>query len=243
MTRSPFPAMFTYPLEINSTQRICDPEKIEFRFMKKIIGFAILICTFATCQDSSQTSAERTQSLRDVGGPIAKEEAARWRARYDKSSTGFRQHSAPTISKTSLQHVVNAIAECDGVYFHNALEGDEHHVLLIPYKDGQSLWSTTVVVDANSDSMMEVATASLWAERYVAQNQDGPWSFFFGRHLLETILSNSEFEQMEIAPATSDAGVQLLLLYVTYGGELTNGRTQGTVEVYDQSNQCPPYCP
>jgi hypothetical protein len=141
-----------------------------------------------------------------------------------------------------LEHVVDAIGEYDGVYFHHSLEGYNYHILVIPYKGAQSLWTATVVVDANSDSMVDVATASLWAERYVAQNPDGPWSHFFGRQIFETILSSDAFEEIEIVPAINDAGLPQLLLYVSYTGGATNGRTQGQVEVYDQSNQCPPFC-
>jgi hypothetical protein len=211
--------------------------------MKKIIGFILILCAFATCQDPPQSPDDRTQSLRNVGSLITKEQAQRWRGRNEKTSSGLREQSSPTISKNSLQQVVNAMTEYDGVYFHHALEGDKHHVLLIPYKDEQSLWSTTLVIDANSNSKVDVATASLWAGSYMAENVDGPWSHFFGRHVFEAILSNNSFEQMEIAPATNDSGLAQLLLYVTYLSSTTNGRMQGTVEVYDHSHQCPPYCP
>lgn len=211
--------------------------------MKKIIGFILLIGIFATCQDSNKLSTDQTQSLRDVGKLISKEEAQRWTARYDKASFGARKQSATTISKASLQEVVGAISEYDGVYFQHALEGDNHHVLVIPYKDGQSLWATTIVVDANQDSKIEVGTASLWADEYISENPEGPWSHFFGRHVFETILSNEAFSDVEIAPAINDAGLPQLLLYVSYVNELSNGRTEAQVDVYDQSHQCPPFCP
>lgn len=211
--------------------------------MKKITGFILILCAFATCQDSPQSPNDRSQSLRNIGSLISNEEASRWRSRDEKTSSRLRQQSSPTISKSSLQQVVNAMTDYDGVYFHYGLEGDKHHVLLIPYKDGQSLWSTTLVIDANSNSKVDVTTASLWAGSYMSENVDGPWSHFFGRHVFETILSNNSFEQMEIAPATNDSGLAQLLLYATYHSSTTNGRIQETVEVYDHSHQCPPYCP
>jgi hypothetical protein len=209
--------------------------------MKKILQFVILVCMFAACHDSNQASTNSTQSLREVGGAITKEEAERWTTKY--KSSGSRQQSSTTISKASLQEVVNALPDYDGVYFHHALEGNIHHVIVIPYKDGQSLWTTTIAVDANSDSKIEVATASLWAERYVAGNSEGPWSHFFGRHIFETILSNEGFDKMEIAPAVNDAGLPQLLLYAFHHGPSTNGRAQGEVDVYDHSHICQPTCP
>jgi hypothetical protein len=211
--------------------------------MKKIVGFIILICIFATCHDSDKPTLDRTQSLRKVGGIIDKEEAQRWRARYEKSSFGARQQSAATISKASLQDIVNTIVEYDGIYFHHALEGSKHHILVIPYKGGQPLWSTSVITDANSDTLIEVATASLWAERYVTQNPQGPWSHFFGRDVFENILSNDAFNEVEIAPAVDDAGFSKLLLYASFHGPTTTGKTKGASEVYDYSSTCPTYCP
>jgi hypothetical protein len=209
--------------------------------MKKIIGFIILICLFATCQDSNKLSTDRKQSLREVGRLITKEEAERWRARYERGSDGMRQQSAATISKATLQNVVAAMAEYDGVYFHHAMDDGNHHVFVIPYKDSQSLWGS-VVVDANSDSTIDPAIASVLAGRYVAQNPDGPWSHFFGRHVFESILSKEGFQEMEIVPAVNDAGLPQLLLYVSYSDVSINGRTHEQVEVYDLSNPCPPYC-
>ena len=186
-------------------------------------------------------SIGRQQSLREVGRVITQAEAQRWRGRYESSSG--RQQSAATISKTSLQKIVAAFAEYDGVYFHHALDGDKHHVLVIPYKDGHSLWNVTVIVDANSDSMIDPLMANDMAQQYLAQNPNGPWSHFFGRHVFEEILSNEDFQEMEIAPAVNDAGLPQLLLYVLYSGVSKNGRAHGQVEVYDHSFQCPPNCP
>lgn len=208
--------------------------------MKKIILFIILVCMFAACHESNQASTNGTQSLRDVGGAITKEEAERWTNKYKAS--GSRQQSSATISRATLEELVNALPEYDGVYFHHSMEGNNHHVLVIPYKDGQSLWTTTIAVDANSDSKIEVATASLWAERYVNENPEGPWSHFFGRHIFEKILSNSGFDRMEIAPAVNDAGLPQLLLYAVHHSTLPNGRTKEQVDVYDLSHACPPMC-
>lgn len=209
--------------------------------MKKSIGFVLLICAFATCQES-QSPSQRKQSLRDVGARITNEEAERWRLRYETSPSTARLQATPIISKSTLEQVLNVAQEYDGIYFQHALEGDKHHVLLIPYEDGRSLWATTMVLHANSDAEIDIATASLWAGRYMSEHPEGPWSHFFGRHIFDTILANSGFESMEISPAINDAGALQLLLYVTYGAATANGRTQGQVEVYDQSNQCPPFC-
>src|SRR5688572_33496193 len=121
--------------------------------MKKIISFILFTCILAACQDSGKSSPDQKQSLREVGARITKEEAERWTSRF--KSSAMRQQSVATISKTSLQQVVNSLPEYDGVYFHHALEGEKHHILVIPYKDGQSLWTSTLVVDANSDSHTE----------------------------------------------------------------------------------------
>jgi hypothetical protein len=210
--------------------------------MKKILSLVILICAFAGCQDSSTSSTNQKQSLRNVGGLITKEEAQRWRARYEKASFAGRQQSAATISKASLQQVVSSMPEYDGVYFHHALEGDKHHILVIPFKDGQSLWTSAVVIDASSDSQMEVATASLWAERYMAENPEGPWSHSFGRHVFEKILLKEGFDAIEITPAVNDAGLPQLLLYAWYTSSSTNGRSQAEADVYDYGGVCPPNC-
>jgi hypothetical protein len=209
--------------------------------MKKLILFIILVCMFGACHDSNQASTNGARSLREIGSAITKEEAERWTNKY--KSSGSRQQSSTTISKASLQEVVNTLPEYDGVYFHHALEGNKHHVIVMPYKDGQSLWTTTIAVDANSDSKIEVATASLWAERYVDENPEGPWSHFFGRNIFDQILANEGFDAIEIAPAVNDAGLPQLLLYVTYESGSTNGRLKGQTDVYDHSFQCPPNCP
>jgi hypothetical protein len=210
--------------------------------MKKILGLVILICAFATCQDSNTSSTDQKQSLRDVGGLITTEEALRWRGRYEKASLAGRQQSAATISKVSLQQVGSSMPEYDGIYFHHALEGDKHHVLVIPFKNGQSLWTSAVAIDANSDLQIEVATASLWAERYMAENPEGPWSHSFGRNVFEKILSKEGFDTIEIVPAINDAGLPQLLLYASYTSSSTNGRTKVEVDVYDYGNVCPPNC-
>jgi hypothetical protein len=209
--------------------------------MKKIFFFVILIATFATCQDSNNSSANTAQSLRNVGAKITNEEALRWTTRFKDGKTKRQQTTA--ISRASLEQVVNNFTDYDGIYFTHAIEGDKHHVILLPYKDGHSLWTAATAIDANSDSEIDVATASVWAEQYVKQNADGPWSHFFGRNMFETILSRGDFENMEIVPAINDAGLPQLLLVVSYSSTLVSGRTQGAVEVYDHSNQCPPYCP
>jgi hypothetical protein len=210
--------------------------------MKHIFALLIIICVLLGCQDSAKPLSDKKESLREVGSIIEREDADRWRSQFELKSSASRQQSSFVITKASVQELVNSLDDYDGIYFHHAIEGDKRHILVVPYKDGQSLWNTSVVIDANSDTVVDAANSSRWAENYVSQNPDGPWSHFFGRNVFEEILSNEAFYEMEIVPAINDASLPQLLLYVSYLSRGTNGRAQAQVDVYDHSNQCPPFC-
>jgi hypothetical protein len=210
--------------------------------MKKSAVFVLLVASLFTCQDSFQkANVEVAASLRDVGRQITQAEADRWTSRAANNLS--RQQSLTfNISKDNLKLLVSAVDEYDGLFFYHGLELEEQHVFVIPYKTDLKFWENNIAVDANFDKQLDAAIAKTWFELFKATHPDGPWSHFFGRTLIESILAKSDLERIEIRPAVNDRGDHLLLLYA-WSIDVSNGRVKGQADVYDHSNPCPPYCP
>jgi hypothetical protein len=208
----------------------------------KNVGF-IFILLLINCQEPKETLSENKFS-KNVGLKIPIDVAERWVARYRTSNRSSRSQDVISISAATLRDFTNSQGDYNGIIFHHAFDDNgNYHTLLIPYTEGLSLWNASQVIDSNIDSSIDPTIAKSWTQNYVDENPNGVWSHFFGSLIFTEILSRPMFERMDLAHALSDTNEPQFLLYVTFAAVTQNGRSQGeSVEVYDQSNPCPPFC-
>jgi hypothetical protein len=105
------------------------------------------------------------------------------------------------------------------------------------------LWNAEVL---DSETGMEISNevARVWAENYKTENPSKLWSFFFGKDVFDTILTNDHFNYLEFVAAENDIQVEQLILYAWYTPAPESGRSGSEkVEAYDASLGCPSACP
>jgi hypothetical protein len=210
--------------------------------MKKItsISFVLLLLLF-NCHDTKDATTENQVSPfnKNVGKKISMEQAQRWIVRYEESTSSSRTETAQQLTATTLSEILSPITEKLGVSFHRAIDQTgAYHILVVPVKQGQPVWDSEHILDANSSAEIDPQTARNWTDRYKAENPNGVWSHFFGIHVFER-----DFTTIDLAEATNDQGRRQLLLFIWRIQSVDNGRSQGEiVDVYDASAPCPPTC-
>lgn len=209
--------------------------------MKKIASFILLLGLLSNCQESKDANSDNqlTAFNRDVGQQISLETAERWIDRFKNQSESAKIQSGQQLSETSVNQILNPTSDKLGIAFHRALDDDgEYHIIVEPIIEGQPAWTSQLLLDANTDALVNVETAERWADNYKSENPNEAWSHFFGMHVFE-----SAFNSIQLVESLDDDNAPALLLYIWRTSANQVGRTSGEMlEVYDRSIVCPPNC-
>jgi hypothetical protein len=208
---------------------------------KSTFLFALVLLVLFNCHESKDTIQENQIAPlnRNVGKKISMEEAQRWINRFKEKGSSSRNQSEPNVTYDRLSLILNPIDEKIGVSFHRAIdEAGSYHILLVPLKEGTTLWDQEYVLDANGNTLINTEIGRGWANRYRSENPNGVWSHFFGTHVVD-----QEFSNIVLADATNDQGMPQLLLFMWRNPDSGGGRSNAeTPDVYDASAPCPPTC-
>ncbi len=218
--------------------------------MKKTITNPFVILLFMLCVSCQSEMHDSQKGAADlvfnagVGEPIPVSTAARWIENYNKEVAGARDAQIYTVTQSTLQAMMGSTSGLVGFAFHHALDNaGMHHILIIPIDNTIALWgsqSQRVLVDANTDTEVDLNTAQRWADNYTTAYPGAIRYHFFGADIFHEIVENPEFR---IEEALSDEQVPQLLLVVQKSVESSNsGRTELEEQVYDASFRCPACC-
>jgi hypothetical protein len=218
--------------------------------MKSILQFACCgLLLMLGCRDAENNNATSTQTSTNklnasVGQEIPLETAQRWIASYDKEKNSGREGGSYSLTASKVNLMLQALPDRIGVILHHATDdAGNYHILVTAVEAGTSLWDSPVVVDANTNTVIEKATAKAWAKKYRDTHLGETWYHFFGNTVLNQITTMPNFNYMDIVPALNDVNDPQLLLFAwnnsSEGGRVANGLV---ATVYDFSTNCPPYC-
>jgi hypothetical protein len=210
--------------------------------MKSTITVALLVLILIGCSDTRVNSPAPTEKKlsKTVGEQISMAVAERWMELYNQSNTGAKSEDVDySITPEHLKAVAGYATE-SGIAFHHAIDDvGQHHILVIPVKDGALLKDAPVLIDANGDEVISASTAKAWTDNYEKAYPEQGWYHFFGYDVFNEIIQSS-FSRIDIEPAVNDEGKPQLLL-VVWPQTTPNGKTEAaTPLVYDASNLCPP---
>lgn len=210
--------------------------------MRKSLTAMLLASVLAVgCHDARETNQATIQKLdKTVGKQISFDVAASWMERYQKSSSGSRvAKQSFSITADKLNAIAPYASEA-GLALHHAIDDSGiYHILIIPVGENSLLFDAPVLLDANTNTIIEKDKAVAWTENYKNANSDKVWYHFFG---LDTFIEiqQSSFSYFDIEPALNDDDQPQLLL-VVWPETTSNGRTESaSPTVYDFSNPCPP---
>jgi hypothetical protein len=208
--------------------------------MRKYFTAMLLASALVGCHDVRDTNPASIQKFdKTVGQKISLDIATDWMERYDKNASGQRSaESSYSITADHLKAIIPYAADA-GLAFHHAIdEAGTYHILIIPVTSAL-LFDAPVLLDANTNTIIDESTARAWTDNYKDANPDQIWYHFFGLDIFSEI-TQSSFSYFDIEPAINDAGKPQLLLRVWPEGT-SNGRTEATSPtVYDFSSPCPP---
>jgi hypothetical protein len=217
--------------------------------MKTIFKAACLGLLLAvSCQERNETvTAEEQVNKLDasVGHQVPLEDAKAWISAYNKKHARAHEVSY-SITAEQLRSVMQSVPDPIGITFHYALDDNNRpHVIAVALDAHASLWApSSVAIDANTNTAIAIDQAKAWARRHRQANPGRVWYHSFGNNAIAEIVTNPDFNYLDIAPAINGNGPQLVLLVWNNGN--TNGRTTGeggSPVAYDESTSCPPYCP
>jgi hypothetical protein len=212
--------------------------------MKKNFAFIFAALLAISCREANENSIAAEKLDANVGHQILLETAERWIGFYNSKNVNGREGSTYKVSDDQLKKVLQGSTNFLGVIFHHAIDdAGASHILVTSIGEEATLWNSSVIVDANSNSMIETAAAKRWAKKYEAAHPGEVWYHFFGAKMFNEITSNANFNYFDIAAALNDDNQpQLVLLVWNNKSGGTGGRVMdgGVVVAYDFSSPCPP---
>lgn len=209
--------------------------------MKKSCAVALFVLILTGCYDARVSTPVVTENKfsKSVGAQIPLEVAERWMALYSESNISARSEDVSySITPDHLKAVASYATDA-GLAFHHAIDDvGLYHILIVPIKD-TLLLNLPVLIDANSDTVIDSSTAKAWIRNYQVANPTTGWYHFFGYDIFIEIFQSS-FSRMDIEPAINDEGKPQLLLMV-WPQTIANGKVNASSPtVYDMSSLCPP---
>lgn len=200
----------------------------------------LLAAALISCHDVRDTNPASVQKFdKTVGQQISLDIAMHWIDLYHQNTSDKRNTAALySINADHLEAIIPYAADA-GLAFHHAIDdAGTYHILVIPV-GSTLLFDAPVLLDANTNTVIEESTARAWADNYKEANPEKIWYHFFGLDVFNEI-TQSSFSYFDIEPAINDAGKPQLLL-VVWPDSASNGRTEtASPKVYDFSNPCPP---
>lgn len=206
---------------------------------KHTLQFLLILLCLINCHDSKNTSSKQVSAInKNVGLKIPMDVAERWISRYRKANSA-RSEQIPNITPESIAEILDPVDERLGLSFHRAIDpSGNYHILVAPVNQNVPFLYAGKIFDATTSSMVNLADAEQWSERYKTENSAGIWSHFFGTHVFE-----QAFSSIQLQEALNDNNIPQLLLFIWRDDASSNGRTNGTtVDVYDASGLCPNLC-
>lgn len=209
--------------------------------MKKSFTSFIIIFLFFACHEPREQDISTTNAFnKKAGAEISMETAERWISRYrnDEAEKRFDTYTK-VLTYSEIEKTLNTVSEPMGVLFHYAIDDNGHvNTFLIPISEDNPIWNAPNILNVDDGSIISGGDALALAERFKAAYPDEIRSHFFGIHVFEKVYNSIEFVH-----ATSDDGIDQLLLFMRSDAEHSDGRLQGeSVSVYDNSIRCPPFC-
>ena len=208
--------------------------------MRKCFTAMLLASALVGCHDARDTNPASIQKFdKTVGQQISLDIATHWMELYDQNASSQRSDgSSYSITADHLKAIIPYASDA-GLAFHHAIDdAGTYHILIIPVATSL-LFDAPVLLDANTNTVIDESTARAWTDNYKDANPDKIWYHFFGLDIFSEI-TQSSFSYFDIEPAVNDEGKPQLLLLVWPDGT-SNGRTEAaSPTVYDFSSPCPP---
>jgi hypothetical protein len=211
--------------------------------MKTIFAFIFVILLAISCHEANESSMAASKLNANVGHQILPETAERWIGFYNSKNVNGREGITYKISGEQLGKILLGSTNNLGVIFHHAIDdAGVSHILVTSIGEDVALWNSSVVVDANSNSLIENEVSKRWAKKYEDAHPGEVWYHFFGANMFKEITSNANFNYFDIAGAFNDDNQpQLILLVWNNKTDAAGGRTKDEGPIpYDASHPCPP---
>jgi hypothetical protein len=223
--------------------------------MRSIIVFIALyfVLSLLGCQDSKDDLRSVHPdhiAYKSIGQQIPYETGVQWIEAYQEMNNNKQGRLISLeyqITASQLEALLQSVSNLVGVAFHYALdESGKQHILIIPVDESLSVWNSTpgrIIVDANSDSIINQSTAEIWAQSYKDVHPEGIWFHFFGADLFDEIFDIPFFTTLDIQPVINTLNLlpQMLLIVWDLSSDLNIGRTmRESGRIFDASNPCPP---
>jgi hypothetical protein len=218
--------------------------------MKPLQSICFGLLLMLGCRDTAENNVsdqnDRNKLNAAVGREIPLDIAQQWIANYKKKDARVMETSY-RVDAVQLQNLMQAVPDPLGIIFHYATDDSgDSHILVISLDENAPFWTaSSVVVDANTNAVVDAIAAKTWAKRYRAANPNGVWHHSFGINMFRSISSNPGFQYFDVSPALNEIGSQLVLMVwnnTTNSREGKSNTGRLTAVAYDDSFRCPPTC-
>lgn len=214
--------------------------------MKKVLISLAIAVSIAACHEGDKVQDSKINP--GVGHEIPSSLAYKWIQNKTGSSNGRDVVYDGKVSAENLELLIKSVYNPIGVAFHYGDKSGEETITLVPVDMSQRLSYNSPVIDVSTDEIIDPADAKMWTDKFKSDHPDDIWYHFFGINVINEIISNNNFNYLNVAKAINDEGKPQMILLV-YNNKNAAGRANddepnegSEPKTYDASNPCPPCC-
>ena len=150
-----------------------------------------------------------------------------------------------TLTPSALAEALASSPDVIGATFQNAIDSyGTLHMLFVPFVEGLTFDNNVVpVLDMTTGATVNRLLATAWTRDYTAKNPNAIRYYFFGRDVLDEILTIESLSSLEAVNGLTNEGDHKLVLLAHKIESGEGGRLKDVQSVaYDNSCPCPNTC-